>query len=92
MNKQGRHELASELAYESIKQSELFDQLDNATCDREADSLTTTIERVIDGWLSHRLAERAEVERIDALTGFTSALGTQLRSLREAQSEREEYA
>jgi len=89
MNTQQLHELVSELAYETIKRSELFDQLNNATCDSEASFLTTAIKRVIDGWLSHRLAERAEVERIDALTGFTSALGTQLKSLREVQSERD---
>ena len=92
MNIQQLHELASELACEAIKRSELFEQIDNSTCDNEASSLTTAIERVIDGYISHRLADRAEVERIDALTGFTSALAPQLKSLRECDSETQAIA
>jgi len=79
----------AELAYESIKRSPLWEQLDNATCDTEAEKLAAAIERVIDGYLAHRLANRAESARIEALTGLTSGIAPQLKSLREVQSERD---
>lgn len=84
-------DLTAELAYAAIKHSELFEQLDNADCDTEADNLTVAITRVINSYLAHRLADNAECERLDALTEFmTAATAPSLKSLREVESERRE--
>jgi hypothetical protein len=60
-------ELAHELAYAHIKSSELWDTLQNAECDKEAEELAAAIERTIDSWFSRRLADKAESERIEEL-------------------------
>jgi hypothetical protein len=60
-------ELAQELAYAHIQSSELWDTLQNAECDKEAEELTAAIERTIDAWFSRRLADKADSERIEEL-------------------------
>jgi predicted RNA-binding protein with EMAP domain len=60
-------ELAHELAYAHIQSSELWDTLQNAECDKEAEELAAAIERTIDAWFSRRLADKAEGERIEEL-------------------------
>jgi hypothetical protein len=68
MNTPNKHkELAHELAYAHIKSSELWDELQNAECDKEAEELAAAIERTIDAWFSRRLADKAEGERIEEL-------------------------
>jgi hypothetical protein len=68
MNTPNKHkELAHELAYTHIKSSELWDELQNAECDKEAEDLAAAIERTIDAWFSRRLADKAEGERIEEL-------------------------
>jgi len=68
MNTPNKHkELAHELAYAHIKSSELWDALQNAELDTEADELALAIERTIDAWFSRRLADKAEGERIEEL-------------------------
>jgi hypothetical protein len=62
-----RKELAHELAYAHIKSSELWDTLQNAECDKEAEELAAAIERTVDSWFSRRLADKAEGERIEEL-------------------------
>jgi hypothetical protein len=62
-----RKELAHELAYAHIKSSELWDTLQNAECDKEAEELAAAIERTIDTWFSRRLADKADSERIEEL-------------------------
>ena len=62
-----RKELAHELAYAHIKSSELWDTLQNAECDKEAEELAAAIERTIDAWFSRRLADKADSERIEEL-------------------------
>lgn len=62
-----RKELAHELAYAHIQSSELWDELHNAECDKEAEELAGAIERTIDSWFSRRLADKAESERIEEL-------------------------
>jgi hypothetical protein len=62
-----RETLAHELAYAHIKSSQLWDELQNAECDKEAEELAAAIERTIDAWFSRRLADKAEGERIEEL-------------------------
>jgi hypothetical protein len=62
-----RKDLAHELAYTHIKSSELWDTLQNAECDKEAEELAAAIERTIDTWFSRRLADKADSERIEEL-------------------------
>jgi hypothetical protein len=60
-------ELAHELAYAHIQSSELWDELQNAECDKEAEELAAAIDRTIDAWFSRRLADKAESERVEEL-------------------------
>jgi hypothetical protein len=93
MNATERRELLHELAYAEVQASELFNQLDNATCDTAADELAAAISRTVSNWFARRLADSAESERIEALIGLTQTAfpveHPALRSLRESRGERE---
>jgi hypothetical protein len=60
MNATEKRELLHELAYAEVQASELFDQLDNATCDTAADELAAAISRTISNWFARRLADSAD--------------------------------
>lgn len=68
MSTNERNDYLHTLAYESIKASELWDQVEtNAECDSMADELAAAIQRTIDSWIAHRVSGKVEGERLDAL-------------------------
>lgn len=90
MNTKEYNDTLHTLAYESIKASELWETCSsNAECDTAADELAAAIQRTIDSWIAHRVSEKVEGERLDALVELTATVfplqHPPLRSLREAQ-------
>lgn len=104
MNTKEYNDTLHTLAYESIKASELWETCKtNAECDEAADELAAAIRRTIDSWIGHRVGEKVEGERLEALVELTKVVISgdgpatvfplehpRLRSLTEAQSARDD--